>query len=87
MDEIVQIEKSSIAPIELEEVRKNDPMVIMTEKGRCRASRNLIIREAAYDTMLWRLKPDSSSIIYTTSKKEAQYRIVADNKRKQDEEK
>ena len=42
--------KASIVPIELEEVMKMDPMFILREKGRCRASRNLLIRSAAYDT-------------------------------------
>ena len=48
-DEIGRIAKASIAPIEMEEVRKTDPMVILRENGRCRESRNLLIRTAAYE--------------------------------------
>ena len=118
-DDIGSIEKFSIAPIDMEEVRKSVPMIILREKGKCRASRNLLIRAAACDTMRTRtvlplyqintveremniqsmvyinnnpveddgcrLKPDSYSGIKTTTVKEAQCRIVAKNRRKQDE--
>ena len=50
-DEIGQIAKASIAPIEMEEFRTTKPMVILREKGRCRSSSNLLIRAAAYDTV------------------------------------
>ena len=50
-DDIGCIEKASIANIQMEEVRKTDPMVILREKGRCRSSRNLLIREAAHVTV------------------------------------
>ena len=50
-DEIGQILKASIAPIEMEEFRTTKPMVILREKGRCRSSSNLLIRAAAYDTV------------------------------------
>ena len=36
----------------MEEIRTTDPMVIPREKVRDRLSRNLLIREAAYDTMM-----------------------------------
>ena len=35
----------------MEEVRTTDPMVILRDKGRCRASRNLLIGAAAYGTV------------------------------------
>ena len=35
----------------MEKVRTTDPMVILREKGRCRASMNILIRVAKYDTM------------------------------------
>ena len=50
MDDIGHIAKASIAPIEMEEVRKTDPMVILRKNGRCRESRNLLIRTSEYDT-------------------------------------
>ena len=50
-DGIVQIEKAIIAPIYMEEVRTTDPMVILREKGRCRESRNFIIRASTYETV------------------------------------
>ena len=51
MDEIGQIEKASIAPKEMEEVRKTEPIIILRDKGRCIASMNLLVRESAYDTI------------------------------------
>ena len=119
LDEIGLIEKSIIAPIDIEEINTTDPIVILTEKGNGRSLRNLLIREDAYDTVRtrdvlpihqikiakretkrrhmvcikntpgeddgYRLKKDSSSGIYMTSVKEDQFRILADNRRKQDE--
>ena len=37
--------------IDMEEFRKTDPMVILKEKGRCRASMNLLVRAAVYNTV------------------------------------
>ena len=50
-DEIGQIAKAGIAPIEMERVITTDPMVILRYKGRCKASSNLLIRADTYDTM------------------------------------
>ena len=50
-DDIGCIAKASISKIEMEEVRTTDPMLILRDKGRCRASRNLLIRAAAYETV------------------------------------
>ena len=103
----------------MEEVSTTDPMVILREKGGCRAKMNLLIRASAHDTMRnWivislhqikkveretktqrmvrinnnpvenngcRLNPDSSSGIFMTSVIEPQCRIVAKNRKKQDE--
>ena len=38
----------------MEEVRTTEPIVILREKGMCRASRNLLISAAEYDTMRYR---------------------------------
>ena len=35
----------------MEEFRKTEPIVILRDKGRYRASMNLLIRAAAYDTV------------------------------------
>ena len=35
----------------MESVRTTDPMFILREKGRCRASSNLFIRAPTYDTV------------------------------------
>ena len=35
----------------MEKVSTTDPMVILRDKGRCRASRKLLIRADTYDTM------------------------------------
>ena len=51
VDDIRRIAKASVTPIEMEKSRTTDTMVILREKGRCRASRNLLIWTAAYDTM------------------------------------
>ena len=50
-DDIGHVSKTIIEPIEMKEVRKTDPLVILREKGRGRSSRNLLIRAAAYDTL------------------------------------
>ena len=49
-DDIGSIAKASIEPIEMEGVNTTDPMVILRYKGRCRASNNLVIKAAVYDT-------------------------------------
>ena len=51
VDDIGGISKSSIVPIDMEEVSTTDPMVILREKRSCRASRNLLISTASYDTV------------------------------------
>ena len=50
-DEIGDIAKASIAPIDMEEFRTTDPMVILREKLRGRSPRNFLIGSVAYDTM------------------------------------
>ena len=51
VDDIGRIEKESITPINMEEFRTTDPIIILREKGRCRASRNLFISPSVYDTV------------------------------------
>ena len=49
---INQIAEDTVAPIQLQVKRTNDPMVIIRAKGRTqKPSRNIIIRTAAYDTV------------------------------------
>ena len=43
--------KASIEPVEMEEVSTTDPIEIPREKGSCRASKNLLIREDLYETV------------------------------------
>ena len=51
MDELESTGKSSDSPTDIEEIRTNDSIVILREKIRGRSSRNLLLREAAYDTV------------------------------------
>ena len=55
-EETEYISRAYIAPVEVEYIRKTDPMVIPRAKGR--SSRNLLIRSAAYDTVQqWKIIP------------------------------
>ena len=47
--EIKVIARASIAPEDVVIIRKNDPMVVLREKGNVGASRNLLLRAAAYE--------------------------------------
>ena len=40
-----------IAPGDVVVIRKTDPIVVLREKGNIRASRNLLMRAEAYDTV------------------------------------
>ena len=50
-DEIESIEKEIIAPTEMEEISKTESMVPLREKGSGISSRNILLREAVYDTV------------------------------------
>ena len=43
--------RSMIAPGDVVVIRKTDPMVVFIDKGKLRASMNLLMRKAAYDTV------------------------------------
>ena len=49
--EIGQIAKARISHIDIEAVRKIDYLVILKEKGKCRAPKKLLVRAPAYYTM------------------------------------
>ena len=49
IEEIKVIARASIAPEDVVVIRKNDPMVVLREKGNVGASRNLLLRAAAYE--------------------------------------
>ena len=51
LDEIGRIAKASIVPMEVEEFRTTDTILIMRDKGRCRSSNKLLIGADAYDTV------------------------------------
>ena len=48
-EEIEEIARNSMAPLSVDAIRTTDPMVILRAKGR--SSRNLLIRDTAYDTV------------------------------------
>ena len=49
-EDINGIEHRTVAPIEVQETRTDDPMVVIQEKGIKKTSMNLVLRGAAYDT-------------------------------------
>ena len=114
-EEIEVIARASIAPEDGVVIRTTDPMVVLREKGNVGASRNLLLRAAAYDifghrTVMplqqiketemeirtrrmvrmpkkygegesSRMNPGSSSRIYANASVEAEYHMIAQNRR------
>ena len=50
-EEIKNISRQKVVPIKLQVTRNDDTMVVLQEKGTKQSSRNIILRDAAYEAL------------------------------------
>ena len=92
-EEINKISCHTVAPIKEKVTRTNDPMVVLQEKVGQQSSSNIFLQAVVYASVRLihdvtsRRNPDSNSGIYLTSAKVAQCRLVAKNRREEEEAK